>query len=138
MSESRTPSAPDPLARFSFVPATRAISVGRGVVYRPLRSWHSGVFAGERLPSDRGDRSGCVLGQLRGLDVTVPPKTYTHRLYWNSDDPTKFVSCFLSYPNGMSIVGEYHWEASIDGEIARFSSEDEAERAILDAIGNAS
>ncbi len=32
-----------------FIPGTRTIPVGGGVVYRALRSWHSGTFSGERL-----------------------------------------------------------------------------------------
>ncbi len=118
-----------------FIPATRAVSIGHGIVYRPIRSWHSGVLAGERYdPKPREDRSGCIVGQLRGLDVTQPPRTVTHRIYWSPDRPKRWISAFLSYPNGMSCVDHYHWEVLIDGEVERFSTEEECEAAIVAAL----
>jgi hypothetical protein len=121
-----------------FVPATREISIGRGVLYRPVRSWHSGTYAGERLESVGGDRSGCIVGELGGgLKVTTPPRTVTHRVYWNASDPEDRISAFLSYPDGMSGVSEYHWEAMAD-DVERFVKEEELESWILDQIGDPS
>lgn len=132
MGERRTT---NPLEAFTFVPGTRVIDVGRGVVYRPLRSWHSGVFAGERLVREPGeDKSGCIIGKLGALDVCMPPYSYTHRLYWNVNDPEKYVSCFLSYPNGMGPIPTYFWEVMLN-DVERFDSEEEAEEAIRNAIG---
>ncbi len=115
-----------------FVPCTRAISVGAGVVYRPLRSWHSGVFAGERLDIVNGDRSGCVIKSQYCRDGVAPiPYTYTHRLYWNAEGRT--VSAFLSYPNGMGCSESYFWEAMLE-DVERFWSEEEMEDAVRAAL----
>lgn len=119
-----------------FVPATRAISIGNGVVYRPIRSWHSGVYAGERRTIVSGDASGCIMQHPSGLDVTMVPRSYTHRLYWNVADPSKTISAFLSYPDAMGYShGTYFWEVYL-GEVERFLTEEECEAAIINAIGS--
>lgn len=121
-----------------FIPGTREISIGGGVVYRPIRSWHSGTYAGEKLESlpNTTDRSGCVMGQLRGITVSTLSYTVTHRVYWNVAKPDEMISCFLSYPGGMGCCDRYFWEALIDGEPVRFFDEAEAEKAIRDTIGS--
>ena len=98
-----------------FIPATMARSIGSGVFFRPVRSWHSGTFAGEKLYAmpGRTDRSGCLYDEkVRGVLTTcAPPMTVTHRLYWHESDPSKIISAFLSYPDAMGCSGgEYFWE----------------------------
>ncbi len=119
-----------------FVPATRAISIGGGVVYRPLRSWHTGVYAGERRTIVGGDRSGCLYEDVARAGLTTSPKSYTHRVYWNPDFPGATISAFLSYPHGMGVCDGYFWEAMIDREEgpSRFDSEEGCEAAIVDAL----
>lgn len=114
-----------------FIPGTRMIEIGNGVVYRPVRSWHAGNLAGEHRLEQHGDRSGCIVGQIRGLDVTLPPKSVTHRIYWHRDRLNRWVSAFLSYPYGMSPVGTYHWEVLLAGDVERFDEEGECEQAII-------
>lgn len=106
----------------NFIPCTRDIVIDRGVRYRPVRSWHSGVLAGERLRTERGDSSGCVREDSRGSLVTSPPYTVTHRLYWHPANPNEYVSAFLSYPNGMGCCDQYFWENNI-GDCERFTGE---------------
>jgi hypothetical protein len=119
-----------------FVPATREIAIGDGVVYRPIRSWHSGTYAGEgllRMPS--GDRSGCVDDD----GSTQPPLTVTHRLYWNVAKPEDMISAFLSYPGAMGCCDEYFWEAYIGDDVERWTGETaeaDMEKAILGALGD--
>lgn len=124
---------------FDFLPATRAVAIGRDVVYRPIRSWHSGVLAGEGRDIERGDRSGCIVGQLRGMTVALPPKSATHRMYWNTETGAS-VSAFLSYPNGMSPTPFYHWELLFRGpdgsDVERYTSEEELEAVVLATIGS--
>ncbi len=116
----------------SFVPATRPITVAPGIVYRPVRSWHTGVYAGERLEIADGDRSGCLIDGPHGSKVTFPPKTYTHRIYWRTDEPeVSYVSAFLSYPHGMGSCDGYFWEAMIGSEVERYTSEEELEAAVV-------
>lgn len=111
-----------------FIPATMARAIGAGVFFRPIRSWHSGTRAGEKLERIPGstDRSGCLFDErVGGLLVCSPPLTVTHRLYWHERDPSKTVSVFLSYPNGMGCSDEYFWESyGIDPEdIKRYFGE---------------
>lgn len=117
-----------------FVPCTREIAIGGGVVYRPLRSWHTGAYAGEGLKSVQGDSSGCVsMHPDRRYMITTPPSTYMHRLYWHVDRPDHTVSAFLSYPNGMGCCDEYFWENNI-GDCERFTgptAEQDCEASIL-------
>jgi hypothetical protein len=120
--------------RLTFVPATKPVHVGEGVFYRPLRSWHSGVYAGELLEIVGGDRSGCCDAKKEGEPQRCyVPKSYTHRWYWHEDEPDCTISAFLSYPGGLGISGEYFWEANI-ADCERFSgakAEERLERAIL-------
>ena len=122
-----------------FVPATRAISIGGGVIYRPLRSWHTGVYAGERLTVVDGDRSGCLYEDEPRKGLTTSPKSYTHRIYWNPDVPAVTVSAFLSYPHGMGVCDGYFWEAMLnrEGGPDRFGSEEECEAAIRELLSSA-
>lgn len=121
-----------------FIPATRAVPIGRDVVYRPIRSWHSGTFAGEGLRTVGDDASGCVIGEMRGFDVAMLPKSVTHRIYWNIDKPEQSVSAFLSYPNGLGSRNTYFWEMMLpEGEdVERFDSEEEMELVIRNTIGS--
>lgn len=110
-----------------FIPATMSRPIGNGVFFRPIRSWHSGTYAGENLEHipDCTDRSGCL-----------PPLTVTHRLYWHELQPDNTISAFLSYPNGMGAADEYFWEAfgpSPEGDITRYfgeNAEEELEAAV--------
>lgn len=123
-----------------FIPATTARSVGDGVFFRPIKSWHSGTYAGEGkefIPGSN-DRSGCILqDRVRGVLVAcLVPKTVTHRLYWHEREPNKVVSVFLSYPDAMGCSGrDYFWEAlGIEGDdISRYvgdNAEEEMEAAV--------
>src|SRR5882724_6683159 len=105
----------------NFIPATREIEIGEGVVYRPIRSWHSGVLAGERSEIDHGG------GETAGRPWSLQLYTYTHRIYWKKGTDSIFtVSAFLSYPKGMSIVDYYHWEIcpGRDDCVERFDTEE--------------
>ena len=92
-----------------FIPATMARAIGGGVFFRPIKSWHSATYAGERLNSIPGssDRSGCMDANERSCSI---PLSVTHRLYWHKRDPEKTISAFLSYPDGMGCCSEYFWE----------------------------
>jgi hypothetical protein len=105
-----------------FIPCTREIEIGDGVVYRPIRSWMSLTYAGEGLQIVRGDASGCV--DARGK--CSKPNAVVHRLYWRRlgwpDEPQ--VSAFLSYPHGMGACSEYFWEAYAGDEPERYFGTD--------------
>ena len=122
-----------------FLPCTREVSIGRGIVYRPIRSWHSGTYAGEGIDHVNSDRSGCV-EVLNDREVTSPPSTATHRLYWNVRHPSVRVSAFLSYPGRMGVSDEYFWETEIASgfdSITRFfgdNAEVEMEVAITEEL----
>lgn len=117
-----------------FIPGTREVEIGRGVVYRPIRSWHSGTYAGERKRvQEDGDTSGCIDEKGRPYGR---PYTVTHRLYWNRRDPERRVSVFLSYPGAMGACPEYFWEAYI-ADVERFATEGECEARILQELGDA-
>jgi hypothetical protein len=123
-----------------FIPCTREVPIGRGVVYRPLRSWHSGVLAGEGITSVHGDGSGCLKRDAAASEhyVAPRPQTVTHRVYWNVKDPTNRVSAFLSYPNAMGCCDEYFWEANLD-DCQRWvgpRAEEEMEAAMLSCLGD--
>lgn len=85
----------------AFIPCTRAIAIGAGVFYRPIRSRHSGTHAAE-LAHWPWAHDGRV----------VAPRTVVHRAYWHESDPLFWVSAFLSYPYGMANRSEYFWEAN--------------------------
>lgn len=112
-----------------FIPTTMEREIGDNIVFRPKRTWHSNTYAGEKLKIVNGDRSGCMIGD----DICRIPYTVTHRLYWHKSNPSKTISSFLSYPNGMGACNEYFWEIypAEDGDIERFSSELEMEKAII-------
>jgi len=116
-----------------FIPTTCEREISPNIVFRPIRSWHSGTFAGEGLSKIPGtsDGSGC----LKGKGYCNVPLTVTHRLYWNRKT-NKTISAFLSYPGGMGIRGgEYFWEIySGDGDIERFSAETEMESRIKELL----
>lgn len=104
-----------------FLPCTRNVEIGDGIVYRPIRSWHAGTFAGEQRVQIIGDRR-----------MTSPPYSAIHRLYWRIQAPKRCVSAFLSYPNGLGAMPTYFWEISI-GDCERFTgvrAEEEMEAAI--------
>ncbi len=117
-----------------FVPCTREVQIADGIVYRPIRSWHSGTYAGEQRDIVDGDRSGCAWRDRDGLMVTMIPRSVTHRAYWHRKDPSRWVSAFLSYPGAMGACSSYFWEANIpsDGDsITRYVDEAEMEAAIV-------
>jgi hypothetical protein len=98
-----------------FIPTTKETSIGKNIVWRPVKSWHSANFAGEKLTimpgqdPKTGDRSGCMLEE-NGLHLCMIPLTVTHRIYWNKRTK-KEVSTFLSYPDAMGCSnGKYFWE----------------------------
>lgn len=104
-----------------FIPATMEREIYKNIVFRPIRSWHSNTYAGERLKIYNGDRSGCEMDDM----LCRIPYTVTHRLYWNKNNPEKTISAFLSYPNGMGNCANYFWEIypAKNSDIERFSCE---------------
>jgi hypothetical protein len=116
-----------------FIPGTTEREVAPNIVFRPIRSWHSGTYAGEKLRDVNGDRSGCLVDKKLGgfVDLCTVPYTVTHRIYWNKETG-KNISAFLSYPGAMAIGDRYFWEIHpYKGDIARFDSEDVMERAVV-------
>jgi len=120
-----------------FIPTTMSRAIGDGVFFRPVRSWHSATFAGEKLTERAGgDRSGCMFPErFHGLEVCSIPYTVTHRLYWHEKAPDNTISAFLSYPGAMGFSEEYFWEAngSDENDVTRFfgdAAEAEMEIAI--------
>lgn len=123
---------------YTFIPTTTARSIGDGVFFRPIKSWHSATFAGEKLYKIPGadDGSGCLLkGKEQYRYVCSAPLTVTHRLYWHDKNKEKTISAFLSYPDGMGAMKEYFWETyGISCDIERFTgdnAEEEMEKMIL-------
>lgn len=114
-----------------FIPTTMEREIAPNIVFRPIRSWHSGTYAGEKLLKIPGknDGSGCmkkIWNNGYELEVCNIPYTVTHRLYWNKNNPDNTISAFLSYPDGMGAMDEYFWETlgtSEDGDIERFRGE---------------
>ena len=118
-----------------FIPCTIARSIGDGIFFRPIKSWHSGTYAGEHLLKIPGtiDGSGCVRSEAeRTCSI---PLTVTHRLYWHEHYPTAKVSAFLSYPDAMGCSnGEYFWETyGISGDVERYFG-DNAEAEMEEAV----
>lgn len=114
-----------------FLPCTRTVSIGDGIWYRPIRSWHAGTYAGEGLQVVHGDRSGCV-EMVGDREMTSPPRSAIHRLYWWEGEPLRRVSALLSYPHGLGASPNYFWEVSI-GDCERFHgklAEEEMEKAV--------
>lgn len=111
-----------------FIPCTMERSIGNGVWFRPIKSWHSGTYAGERLYTipETQDGSGCLLSWTdHSRQICSPPYSVTHRLYWHEREKGKAVSAFLSYPNGLGAYDKYFWEIypSAEGDIMRFYGE---------------
>lgn len=112
-----------------FIPTTMPRAIGNGVFFRPIRSWHSGTYAGEELEHmpDSTDRSGCLVdARLGPMRLCYPPLSVTHRLYWHESQPDETISAFLSFPNGMGAADEYFWEAlglDPEGDITRYFGE---------------
>lgn len=114
----------------SFVPCTRAIAIGDGVHYRPIRSFGTNAYAGERLTIVKSDRSGCMFEEeFRGFAVAPIPRMAIHRVYWHERDAEAFVSAFLSYPGAMGTPQTYFWEVLL-GETERFDAEETMEQRI--------
>lgn len=126
-----------------FVPGTLERRIGSLVLFRPIKSWHSGSLAGEGLTKVIGDGSGCVRTDGRGDKVCSPPLSVTHRIYWN-EETGEMVSSFLSYPAGMGSWGEggkeYFWEIYADSmeDIERFGEEERMEERVRELIGEGS
>ncbi|HEY5339895.1 MAG TPA: hypothetical protein VIK27_02620, partial [Candidatus Aquilonibacter sp.] len=122
-----------------FLPTTREVSIGRGVVYRPVRFWTQATYAGEGIASVRGDSSGCAR-EVNGLPMCSAPSVAIHRAYWNVAKPSQSVSAFLSYPGAMGACDEYFWEAYLHSEPERWigpNAEAEMEAAIVAELGDA-
>lgn len=118
-----------------FIPCTTARAINSDVFFRPVRSWHSGTFSGEKLEVVRGDRSGCARKEGAYSWSCPIPLSVTHRLYWHKNAPDKTISAFLSYPNGLGCADEYFWETYGLGEdVERWfgdNAETEMEAAIV-------
>lgn len=127
-----------------FIPCTMERHIGNRIYFRPIKSWHTGVYAGEKLykiPGTNGG-SGCLRRDTgKYQDLCSPPLTVTHRLYWHEKNKDKTISAFLSYPNGMGAMKEYFWEIypAEDGDIERFvgdKAEEEMEEMIKRLLVN--
>jgi hypothetical protein len=124
-----------------FIPGTREVWIGRGIVYRPIRSWHCNVLAGEGITAvssgaETWDRSGC-LEMVNGRRMCGVPYAVVHRVYWNMKDPERRHSAFLSYPGAMGAVDAYFWELmGPGGEVERFAQEAELEQRVLELWGD--
>ena len=114
-----------------FIPATMERQIAPSIVFRPIRSWSSLTYAGERLTIHDGDRSGC----LDEFGRCAAPMTVTHRNYWNTETKQN-ISAFLSYPNAMGVWDRYFWEIypAENGDIERFESETEMETRIISIL----
>ena len=120
-----------------FIPGTCERKVSAYVVFRPIRSWHSLTYAGEGIKIVNSDRSGCVDDNGR----CSPPKTVTHRVYWRTDEPSRCLSSFLSYPGamgyfGQTLEGQYFWEIyPVGKDVERFATEIEMEARVIELLG---
>jgi len=128
-----------------FIPCTMEREIAKDIVFRPIKSWHSNTFAGEKLLEMPGseDRSGCMkLIKDKGyqMEMCMIPYTVTHRVYWHRKNPENMISAFLSYPEAMGCSdGEYFWEAlgTAKEDIERFfgdSAEHDMEKKIIKAL----
>jgi len=83
-----------------FIPGTMEREIAPNIVFRPIRSWHSATYAGERLRKVGNDGSGCMRLDNDDTKICNIPLTVTHRT-------GKRLSVFLSYPEGMerSVIG---------------------------------
>ena len=130
------------MSYINYFPCTKSIDIGDGVSYRLHKHWAMNVWAGEGLYSYKGDGSGCLSKTDRSgnqIDLNDKyayisgmcsrPLVVLQRIYKKGD---KEISAVLSYPNGLSHQDTYFWETypMKDGDIDRFSSEEEMEEAI--------
>jgi hypothetical protein len=118
------------MKKIDFIPATMERKIAKDIVFRPMKSWHSMTYAGEKLTKmpNSEDRSGCMR-DVNGMPMTSIPYTVTHRVYWHKKHPKEnTISAFLSYPDAMgSSGGEYFWETlgtSKNRDIERFFGDD--------------
>lgn len=114
-----------------FIPGTYEREIAPNIVFRPIKSWHSATYAGERITIINGDRSGCMLKD----HICHIPSTVTHRIYWNKVTKEE-VSAFLSYPNAMGCYPDYFWEIYSPkmSDCERFGTEIEMETRILSLL----
>lgn len=120
-----------------FIPGTMNREIAPNIVFRPVRSWHSCTYAGERFTVIPGtnDSSGCMFKDVRGLRSCNIPYTVTHRVYWNIRYPRNFVSVFLSYPDAMGCCPHYFWEAHAGGDdTPRFDTEESMEKYVIKVL----
>jgi len=116
-----------------FIPGTMEREIAPNIVFRPIRSWHSATYAGERLRKVGNDGSGCMRLDNDDTKICNIPLTVTHRCYWNKQTG-KRLSVFLSYPEGMGYFGDkqYFWEAyPVGDDVERYETEDEMERSVI-------
>lgn len=120
-----------------FIPCTKPVSIGDDIYYRPHKHWGMNIWAGEGLYEMNGDASGCLHKDAKWpLGTCSKPIVVMQRIYWNGK---KQISAVLSYPNGLSIQGEYFWEIYGDGldDIERFfdsNAEEEMETRIKELL----
>lgn len=125
-----------------FIPKTMEREIAKDVVFRPIKSWHSLTYAGEKatvLPGST-DHSGCMR-IIDNLPCCSIPYTVTHRLYWHRKNPDFTISAFLSYPGAMGAVDDYFWETlgTSSEDVERFSGDDaekSMERKIIRVLKN--
>ena len=123
-----------------FIPCMKEREIAKDIVFREIKSWHRGTYAGERLKYIPGtfDRSGCV-----GDDgKCYPPLSVCHRIYYHRKNPGFYISAFLSYPDGLAPINEYFWETlgTEEDDIERFfgeNAEEEMERKIIKVLRKA-
>jgi hypothetical protein len=122
-----------------FIPGTMEREIAPDIVFRPVRSWHGGTYAGEGLTEVKGDRSGCLLYK-DGMDMTSRPLSVTHRIYWNRKNPKITISAILSYPDGICSGNVYVWEtlgtSSSGIATEHFMNEKEMEDKIIKVLSS--
>lgn len=111
----------------NYIPGTCDRYITPDISFRPIKSWHSNTYAGEGLTNVNGDGSGCIDINRR----CQQPLSVTHRIY-KHDGSDKWISAFLSYPNGMGAVDDYFWEIynPEESDIEQFDTELEMETKI--------
>jgi hypothetical protein len=112
------------------IPCLRPVDIGDGVSYVYVKYWGSNTWAGEGLESNKGDTSGCLRKPgCMPLGCCSRPIAVFQRVYSKGN---KSISAVLSYPHGLAAEDNYFWEIYPcgDGDIDRFSSEEEMEKAI--------
>lgn len=125
-----------------FIPGTIERNVAKNIVFRPIKMWHSGTFAGEKLEKIPGseDHSGCmrkVMFKGHEWEMCPLPYTVTHRWYWHKKNQERTISAFLSYPNAMGCSDRYFWEIyPYKGDVGRFDNEKEMEKSVIRILNN--